>query len=464
MSKATDKLFQRLRNLPSDVLADILLDLTHDKPLLKNELVILTSDSTEITSTIKRSIAGLKRSTAFHDYSKAKKYKNKLEDILKQIASVSESSPAKAFELVCEFMTIDGVTLDNVDDSSGYVGDVFRVAAPALAAKIAMRNTDDVHMAKWLCTALNEDPFNARCYFVDALATAVPESVMQAAHDYVTPRVESTPRNDLYEDRQLAFVLRSIIVALGNIERYLDFCTHNGEISSTDILAVVQMHIDHEQFEAADKWLDRLTIDRNADHGRIFQLHMIIDKALGRTARVKEHVRNRFLAQPSQQSFIQASEHLSEAETQRMLDALMLQVQITKPLHLSALLHLITIGKGAELEGLVANYKSDDHYDFYAWSNIARAFEKAHLPLSASVVFRTLLDDILSHARSNAYHIAVYYYGTLWTLSSHVHDWRGLPDNDTYMATVANAHSAKSSFWMLAEGTPKPPRVSKFKL
>lgn len=174
MSRARERLEQRLSELPSEVLAGVLLRHTKDKPELRRELMVKTSDADESASAVKRSIAGLRRSTAFYSYSQAKKLVRKLDDLVAQIQNVAESSPSTAFELTCQLLATEDHVQQNVDDSDGGVGDVYRRDLPNLAALIAALYEDYEHMAKWLCVALEEDPFGSRCYLVDTLAPFVP--------------------------------------------------------------------------------------------------------------------------------------------------------------------------------------------------------------------------------------------------------------------------------------------------
>ncbi len=263
MSTANERLSQRLRELPSDVLADVLLKLTKGNPALKRELVALTSDSKEKVGAVKRAIAGMRRSKTFYDNHQARKLRDKLDVMLWQIDTIAKTAPSNAFELLCELHASEEHIDENVDDSMDVIGQIFRIFIPKLAASITARYRDDAHMTKWLNVALQEDPFNSGCYLVDAIATTVPEAVLKTLADNITIRVDQLPRME-FENRNLAFVQRRLLVALGDTEQFIACCTYKGSMSEPDVETLIQMYLDHEQNVNAQFLIDMLAKNRSA--------------------------------------------------------------------------------------------------------------------------------------------------------------------------------------------------------
>ena len=450
--------------------ADLLIRYTKDNPELRRELVALTSDAKETAGTVNRVIAGLLRSTSFYSYTQARKLVNKLDDLVVQIQKVAQSSPSNAFEMVCDLLATEHHVAQNVDDSDGGVGDVYRSNLPKVAASIARRYDDYEHMAKWLCVAVEKDPFGSRCSLIDALATIVPDSVMEALFAYVSERVTLEPPTDIYDSCEHAFILRRILVALGDTQRFIKVCTVNKEMFDGDILTLAQMFIEHEDFAKAELWLKKVGPDDNSSIRQARKLQLDVNKALGRTSDVKGHLREQFLSTPDSGSY----QELAPYHTADELDALVAElvrrvaelVRRATALHdppVPAIRFLIDIGKGAEMEQVVALISPTGFVNYYAWPAVAKSFEKAGLLFGAAVAYRILMDDILNHTRSNAYSHAARYYAQLWVLARSISDWRGIPDNEAYMAGIMKRHALKSSFWRAVEGSLKPPAVSRHK-
>jgi hypothetical protein len=78
----------------------------------------------------------------------------------------------------------------------------------------------------------------------------------------------------------------------------------------------------------------------------------------------------------------------------------------------------------------------------------AEALESGH-PAAAAVLYRALVDDILTRARSPAYGHAARYLARLDALADQMGSTPGLPDHETYRATLKAVHGRKMAFWSL---------------
>lgn len=82
----------------------------------------------------------------------------------------------------------------------------------------------------------------------------------------------------------------------------------------------------------------------------------------------------------------------------------------------------------------------------------AEALEEAH-PEAATVLYRALIDDVLSRARSPAYGHAVRYLTRLDALADRIKT-SDLSDHTHYQAELSKAHGRKAAFWSLVKGQP----------
>lgn len=101
---------------------------------------------------------------------------------------------------------------------------------------------------------------------------------------------------------------------------------------------------------------------------------------------------------------------------------------------------------------VVAHQGEWDGRHYYTLPPAADALAHEY-PLAASLIYRALLDDILSRARSKAYPHAARYLGILDVLSSDADAQAGdnpahIPHPD-YRAGLTKTHGRKSGFWSL---------------
>jgi hypothetical protein len=78
----------------------------------------------------------------------------------------------------------------------------------------------------------------------------------------------------------------------------------------------------------------------------------------------------------------------------------------------------------------------------------AEALQHDH-PVAATILYRTLLDDILERGRSPAYGHGARHLAQLEELSTPDTAAAGLPDHASYRAALLRAHGRKTSFWGL---------------
>jgi hypothetical protein len=81
----------------------------------------------------------------------------------------------------------------------------------------------------------------------------------------------------------------------------------------------------------------------------------------------------------------------------------------------------------------------------------AEALEEAH-PEAATVLYRALIDDILSRARSPAYGHAARYLTRLDSMAEQIKPSSGLSDHAHYRAALSKVHGRKAAFWSLVKG------------
>lgn len=69
------------------------------------------------------------------------------------------------------------------------------------------------------------------------------------------------------------------------------------------------------------------------------------------------------------------------------------------------------------------------------------------LALAATVVWRALINSILSHGKSRDYHLGSQLLAELQDLSADISDYHGLPTHSEYEADLYSRHRLKSQFW-----------------
>ena len=73
--------------------------------------------------------------------------------------------------------------------------------------------------------------------------------------------------------------------------------------------------------------------------------------------------------------------------------------------------------------------------------------EAKNRPLSASLLYRSLLTSILQRANTKAYSHGIRYLKKLDKLSQDISDWQGISPHESFKQQIKNSHDRKRSFW-----------------
>ena len=78
---------------------------------------------------------------------------------------------------------------------------------------------------------------------------------------------------------------------------------------------------------------------------------------------------------------------------------------------------------------------------------MAEQMEKAERFLTASVLYRALLESILRRANTKYYTHGVRYLKKLDALAPRIQNWQHIPTHEDYTAEIRQDHGRKRSFW-----------------
>ncbi len=92
-----------------------------------------------------------------------------------------------------------------------------------------------------------------------------------------------------------------------------------------------------------------------------------------------------------------------------------------------------------------AEQLNGDHY--YALLPLAETFASLARPLTASLLYRALLDSILRRAKTTTYSHGSRYLRKLDLLAKTVSDWRDIEPHNVYVEQLRQQHGRKTSFW-----------------
>ncbi len=396
---------------------------------------------------LKSRISALKRSRRFVRWGESAALARELRELLQQIEDQVEDAQLGC-KLVADFYTTDHSVFGRCDDSSGHVGDVYRYDACELFVSYAKRCADNSWLAKLILKTSLKDDYGVRDALVDSTAEFLPEAQLRWLVDQYQQLAGEEPeeyprRHWFYQIESLARQLKD--APLFEQTRRAAWCDDPGTAACVDI-ARVYLQCGEEQ--TALDWLERIPAGEGYQQQERDELLLAIYDRQGDKQHQAEVARRSLRRQRSQSGFErwisivgedQRADLLNQ-EIRIILDAPLLS--LTDAAFLTAMeqwdaaeIYLQT--RAEQLDG--------DHYQFLL--PLAETFASLARPLTATLLYRALLDSILRRARTTTYGHGARYLRKLDLLAKTVNDWRDIEPHSVYVEQLRRQHARKTSFW-----------------
>lgn len=403
--------------------------------------------STDAGAHFKSQLATIKRSRRFIPWGESAAFARELSTLLADLES-TVTDPHRGCDLIAAFYRADKSTLGRCDDSSGHVGDVFRLHAAGLFAAYARRCPDKEWLADLVFDLNGDDDFGVRDHVLHAAAEYLPEPLVRdlirrfLAEAARYPTADFTGRHWSRLGEQLAGQLRDAPL-FEQIRR-----ASWGVSSVASRLDIGRVYLESGDARTALSWFEQVPVSEHFQQDERDALLLAAFTQLGNQPR-REEVAWRIFRR-ARGKLALASLLAVIGEDQR---AAVIESETTAILAVPGLSHadtafLIEVGRLDEAERYLLDRAALLDGDYYgSLVPLAEAMEACQRPLSASLMYRALLDSILRRARSTIYGHGVRYLRKLDLLATTITDWQGQPGHDAYLAAIRQAHGRKSSFW-----------------
>lgn len=396
---------------------------------------------------LKSRISALKRSRRFVRWGESAGLARELRELLQQIEDQVEDAQLGC-TLVANFYTTDHSVFGRCDDSSGHVGDVYRYDACELFARYAKRCTDKSWLAKLILKASLKDDYGVRDVLVKSAAEFLPEAPLRWLIDQfqqlAAKEADEFPRRHwLYQVESLARQLKN--APLFEQTRRAAWGDEPGSAGCVDI-ARVYLECGDEQTALA--WLERIPAGEGYQQHERDELLLAIYARQGDKQQQAKVAQRSFRRQRDRIGFERWIEIVGDNQRAELLDQEVRIILNAPLLSLTDAAFLVEMEQWDAAESYLQariEQLNGDHYQFLL--PLAETFASLARPLTASLVYRALLDSILRRARTTTYGHGARYLRKLDLLAKTVSDWGDIEPHTVYVEQLRQKHGRKSSFW-----------------
>jgi hypothetical protein len=456
MIHTKDQLEQQRKNLTAlrkEVLVDALLELAVRDSLAGDIVDRIVSSPMENLKRFKQKLAALKRSRRFIPWGESASLARQLEEMLNEVKA-AVSDPELGTELVAAFFEADKDTLGRCDDSSGYVGEVYRSDAVNLFADYARRCSDKDRLVTLVFRVIRQNDFGIRDTLIEKAAEYLPEPGMRGMIGLMQEAADSETDHGKNHWRQM---ISSLARQLKDAQLFettrLATAARFERIPTATCIDIARVYLESGDTGKALSWIEKIPENETfQDHERD-QVLLEIHRRHG-DAKRQEEVAWRIFRRGRSAHALETllgviGEDRREETIEREVSSIIAATPLsTVSLSKSDVAFLVGIGRIDDAERyLLERADKLEGDDYTNLPPLAETMEKAGHHLAASLIYRALLDSLLQRAHTKAYPHGVRYLKKLDRLAPSIADWRGQTDHETYKAELRRAHGRKSAFW-----------------
>lgn len=380
-----------------------------------------------------------------------------LRDLIASLDPVT-LDPKTGITLIASFYRADARIFEVCDDSSGSIGGVFRLDASARFATFAARCDDPEWVAGVVQELVEQDDYGVRDALLDRAAEFLPVATLralagrlwEAATSAVVPR--SPGPSKLGQMRRFLLV-EQVARQLRDPELFERARrAWSPELGTAAYVDIARMWAKAADPSRALEWLERIEPgERFLQEERDGLLRELYTR-LGRQAELVELLWRRLRECPSRLTLDELVAEIGEAKREGAVATMVAQLNPTEEFRVSDVEFLLDTGQPAVAVDHLVRLRDQISGGQWIWLlPLAERLMAAGEPLGATVLYRALLDDLLSRAQTRAYPHGARYLRQLAAMAPTVADRRGVSSHGEYLAGLRQRHGLKRTFWGLAD-------------
>jgi hypothetical protein len=350
-------------------------------------------------------------------------------------------------ELIARFFETDEAVLGRCDDSSGHVGDVFRISARELFAEYASQCEDKEKVADIVLNLNRRDDYGIRDTLVGCAGEFLPEKVIRSMIPVL--RMRAADEKEDYRKRRHLILIELLARQIKDPELFEKTrITSQEKLSTGSLVDIAQVYFDSGDVEKAHSWLKKIPEGETFQADKRDQLLQKIYRKQGHTGKLTDLLYREFRSYHSIDTLQALLDVIGTDRRDDVIAEEVVYILATDALKESDAAFLISIGKIDEAEEYLLKRADQLDGDYYgSLLFLAEAMESKKRYLAASLIYRSLLISILKRGYTKAYPHGIRYLKKLDKLAAIISDWKNFSHHDTFIEQTIQAHGRKRSFW-----------------
>ena len=439
----------KLINLGADQLAESLLKLSKISKEAHEMVENLIASPDEKIQIFKSKITKLKRSRRFIRWGESSGFANTLEILLMNLKD-SISDPLTGVKLIIDFYKADNGILGNCDDSSGYVGDIFRETANNIFIEYASQCSEKKKIADMLVNLNKKNDYGVRDILIDSCSQFLPEkNIRNMIEKFRKLADKKNDENDEFDINSFSLNMQSLARQIKDPELFISTKKkYSKKLSTAGIIEIAEVYLESKETEKAHSWLKKIPENETYMSHKKDKLLLEISRNTGDESTEIELLHKNFKENHTVGTFNELLKVIGENKYEEVISKEMKNIFDNLFFNHGDVNFLLEIGQLDKAELYI--FKNADKINGLYYESLlplAKELESQKSYLTLSIIYRALLDSILERARSTIYPHGVRYLKKLDKISPLVTDWKEFSTHETYKKEVLLKHRLKRSFW-----------------
>lgn len=437
---------KKLVDLGAEPLAYALLTLAETSEEAEEQIEQLLATPKEKVRRYKRKLAGLKRSKRFYGYWEAIRFARELSLLLRSI-QIGAKDAQEGLELVAAFYEADAAIFERCDDSSGCVGDLFRIDAKDLFTEFASRCPDKEKVADLILDLNRKDDYGVRDILVDHAVDCLSEPQIRRMISRLQERLENEAEKP--QHNQIRCQIQSLARQIGDAGLFEKLMVAEGlPLPVAHKLEIARVYLESGEVETARSWIKKIPDDESYLLDEREQVLLEIFRRQGDGESLTELLYKRLDRYHSTDRLQELLEVIGEEKRDEIVSRELAMIRKDPKFRFADMDFLLEIGNIDEAENyLLQRAEQLDGIFYDSLLPLAQAMESLDRHLAASLVYRSLLRSILERAYTKAYPYGVRYLRKLEKLARAVGNWQSFDDHEAFNERLRMEHGRKRSFW-----------------
>ena len=441
-----DKRRKKLTDLGVENLADALLELAKWSDVADNMVERMISDPEENIQRFKKKLSRIKRSQRFLKWDESEGFAEELRELLEDLRS-GVKDPSTGLDLISLFYKADEKILNQCDDSSGSIGEIFQFDAQKLFIEYAAVCEDKEKVAGIILELNKSDNYGVRSALIDCASECLPELIIRSMIKKFQELFKS--EEDSFWKRHNLILIESLARQIKDAELFKQTRIASCEkLSTATYNDIARVYFESGDAKTALSWLKKIPKGEPFQRYEMERLLIDIYKKLGYKDKLAGLLYDIFRSYHSMETLQELLDVIGADRKNEVVLKEVASIISNDRLNLNDAEFLLSIGKVDEAEEYITRRAGQLDGDSYtSLLPLAKAMESEGCILATSIIYRSLLCSILERGYSKAYYHGICYLRKLDKAAVKISDWKNFNDHGVFKEQIYSDHKRKRSFW-----------------